>query len=113
MEIPTVSRFPRTHAKERLSMPSSPEIPKTQTPPPPVGHSFEARIRHDLMARPELEFSSLVVHRIPDGICLEGVVTTTTEGADLCQMVREVAGVNAVINHLVMCPQTALQPKKG
>jgi hypothetical protein len=94
-------------------MKSSPELPKTQSPPPPQGHSFEARIRHDLMAHPELKFSSLVVHRIPDGICLEGVVSTTTEGVDVCQMVREVAGVNEVLNHLVLRPLGSPQPQKG
>ena len=94
-------------------MKSSPELPKTQAAPLAQGHSFEARVRHDLMARPELAFSSLVVHRIPDGICVEGVVTSTTEGVDVNQMVREVAGVNSVLNHLVMCPLSALQPRKG
>lgn len=79
----------------------------------PLGHSFEARICHDLMARPELEFSSLVVHRTPDGVCLEGVVSTTAEDVDVCRMVREVAGVNAVLNHLVMRPQTGKKPQKG
>jgi hypothetical protein len=96
-------------------MKSSPDIPKTktQTNLPPAGHSFEARIRHDLMALPELEFSSLVVHRIPDGICLEGVVSTTSQDVDISQMVREVAGVNAVLNHLVMRPATEAKPAKG
>jgi len=72
---------------------------------------LEARIRHDLMARPELEFSSLVVHRIPDGVCLEGVVSTQAQDAEVRQLVREVAGVNEVLNHLVMCPSP--QPRKG
>ncbi len=94
-------------------MKSSPEKPKTQTPILPQGHSFEAQIRRDLMAVPELEFSSLVVHRTPDGICLEGVVSTSAEDLDVCQMVREVAGVNAVLNHLVMRPQPSAKPRKG
>jgi hypothetical protein len=94
-------------------MKSSPEIPKSQTNLPPSGHSFEARIRHDLMALPELQFSSLVVHRIPNGICLEGVVSTASDDVDVCQMVREVAGVNAVLNHLVMRPQPSAKPRKG
>lgn len=89
------------------------ELPQTQSNTPPEGHSFEARIRHDLMALPELEFSSLVVHRIPGGVCLEGVVSTASDDVDVCQVVREVAGVNAVLNHLVMRPQTAAKPRKG
>ena len=93
-------------------MESSPNlVAATKTTPPPQGHSLEARIRHDLMAVPELRFSSLVVHRIPDGVCLEGVVSTAAEESELCQLVRGVAGVNAVLNHLVVCPET--QPNKG
>jgi hypothetical protein len=113
LDYPAISRPPRTKAKDRSAMKRSPDIPKTEPPVPPVGHSYEARIRHDLMAVPELEFSSLVVHRIPDGICLEGVVSTTSDDVDVCQRVREVAGVNAVLNHLVMRPQTGAKPRKG
>ncbi len=120
LESPPISRFPRIKAKDRLTMKISPEFPETPvveapsaTSPAP-GHSFEARIRHDLMACPELEFSSLVVRRIPDGICLEGVVSTAADRHGVCQLVREVAGVNAVLNHLVMCPTPAKsQPPKG
>ncbi len=93
-------------------MQSSPKFLGTVTLPLSQGHDFEVRIRHDLMALPELEFASLVVRRIPDGICLEGVVTATPN-ADVCQLAREVAGVNAVLNHLVMYPQPTPQPKKG
>lgn len=94
-------------------MKSSPDLPEAQTIPLTHGHSFEARIRHDLMAHPELKFSSLVVHRIPDGVCLEGVVTSSSDAVDVCQTVRDVAGVNAVLNHLVMCPNPGKQPRKG
>ena len=85
----------------------------TATPPAnlPSIHSLEMRIRHDLMAVPQLRFSSLVVHRIPDGVCLEGVVTTTAEEATVSQLVKQVAGVDEVLNHLVICPES--QPKKG
>ncbi len=89
----------------------APPIPETCSPLP--GHSFEARIRHDLMACPELQFSSLVVRRIPDGVCLEGVVSTSEDRLGVCQLVREVAGVTAVLNHLVMCPEAKSQPPKG
>jgi osmotically-inducible protein OsmY len=112
METPALSRSSRTHAKDRSTMKSSPNLAApTKSTPPPESHSLEARIRHDLMAVPELRFSSLVVRRIPDGVCLEGVVSTSAEDSKLCQLVREVAGVNAVLNHLVVCPET--QPKKG
>ena len=116
-----VSRLSRVKAKDRSSMQSSPEFPAAAVAPPAAqtatlplpGHSFEARIRHDLMACSELQFSSLVVRRIPDGICLEGVVSTAEDRHGVCQLVRELAGVNAVLNHLVMCPKPKAQPPKG
>lgn len=92
-------------------MTSSPNLSASSVSLLTENHSLETRVRHDLMAHPELEFSSLVVHRIPDGVCLEGVVSTTADRHGVCQMVKEVAGVNAVLNHLVMRPDN--QPKKG
>ena len=92
-------------------MKSSPEFPTTTASLPTENHFLETRVRHDLMAHPEMEFSSLVVHRIPDGLCLEGVVSTTADRHGVCQMVKEVAGVNSVINHLVM--RSEIHPKKG
>lgn len=90
-------------------MKSSPKFPTTATLPT-EHHSLETRVRHELMAHPEMEFSTLVVHRIPDGLCLEGVVSTTADRDGFCQLVKEVAGVNSVINQLVMRPNT---PQKG
>lgn len=92
-------------------MKSSPKFPTNAATLPTEHHSLEKRVRHDLMAHPEMKFSSLVVHRVPDGICLEGVVSTTADHDEVCQLAKDVAGVNSIINRLVMRPDD--QPLKG
>ena len=70
------------------------------SPKPP--HQIEQSVRRQLLAHPEFRFSSLVIRRIKDGVCLEGVVETDDESADVCRLARSVAGVNSVLNHLVV-----------
>lgn len=71
-------------------------------------------VRRELLAQEGLRFSSLVVRPVPDGVCLEGtlVCDSDDESPDICDVVRRVAGVNAVLNHLVTHtpPRT---PRKG
>jgi hypothetical protein len=69
-------------------------------------HQVERDVRRELLAQPELRFSSLVVRRVGCGVfCLEGVLETTAQPPDVCSLARRVAGVNQVLNHLVVrCP---------
>lgn len=68
---------------------------------PNRAHSVERQVQRKLLAHPSLRFSSLVVRRMPDGICLEGVLTANP-GADVCSLARQVEGVNRVLNHLLV-----------
>ncbi len=68
---------------------------------PSRAHSVERQVQRKLLAHPRLRFSSLVVRRMPNGICLEGVITST-DGSDVCQLARQVEGVNQVLNHLLV-----------
>lgn len=68
---------------------------------PSGAHSVERQVQRKLLANPSLRFSSLVVRRMPDGICLEGVLTAN-EGADVCSLARQVEGVSRVLNHLLV-----------
>lgn len=65
-------------------------------------HRVEYAVQKQLLSHPELHFSSLVVRRTPNGVCLEGVVETTAEGPDVCRLARSVAGVGEVINRLMV-----------
>lgn len=69
--------------------------------PPP--HLVEREVQKALLNVPDAHFSSLQVRRLPDGICLTGVVRID-EGADpgLDELACQVAGVTRVLNHLVV-----------
>ena len=42
-----------------------------------------------------------MIRRIPNGVCLEGVLESETDH-DICNLARSVAGVDEVLNHLVV-----------
>ncbi len=65
-------------------------------------HHIEHEVQRQLLSRPELQFSSLVIRRMPNGVCLEGVLEVENEAPDICELVRRVCGVNEVLNHLVV-----------
>lgn len=68
-------------------------------------HSLERQVQRKLLAQPQLQFSSLVVRRMPDGVCLEGVLEST-DGSDLCTLARQVEGVIRVLDHVMVRPQS-------
>lgn len=77
-------------------------------------HRLEQDIRNRLMAEPSLNFTSLVVRRVRDGLCLEGVLETH-DGEDdnsVSTLVRRVCGATPVLNHLVV-HHTRELPRKG
>jgi hypothetical protein len=48
-----------------------------------------------------LQIASLVIRRIPNGVCLEGVLESDA-AQDVCTLARSIAGVDEVLNHLVI-----------
>ena len=65
-------------------------------------HRIEEDVQRELLGHPDLRFSSLVVRRIRDGVCLEGVLDVDETCPDVCDLARQVAGVREVLNHLVV-----------
>ena len=65
-------------------------------------HQIEEDVQRELLGHPNLRFSSLVVRRIPDGVCLEGVLDVDETCPDVCGLARQVVGVREVLNHLVV-----------
>ena len=65
-------------------------------------HRLEQDIRHQLMLESNLNFTSLVVRRINNGVCLEGVLETDDDSCDVENVVRRVADVQNVLNCLVV-----------
>lgn len=77
-------------------------------------HRLEQDVRNRLMAEPSLNFTSLVVRRVRDGLCLEGVLEAD-DGEDaniVSTLVRRVCGETPVLNHLVV-HRTRQLPRKG
>lgn len=70
---------------------------------PRSAHQLEADVRRALTVSEGLDIGSLVVRRLPDGICLEGVVRVSGDDFDVCRAVREIEGVGEVVNRLVIC----------
>jgi osmotically-inducible protein OsmY len=68
----------------------------------PSPHQVELDVQRELLAQPSLHFSSLVVRRINDGVCLQGVLETDAESTDVCSIAQRVSGVRQVLNHLVV-----------
>lgn len=75
-------------------------------------HQVEQEVRRALLSQPNLHFSSLVVRRIPDGVCLQGILQVDAESSDVCSIAQRVSGVNCVLNHLLVAPGRSL-PAKG
>jgi hypothetical protein len=74
-------------------------------------HQVEREVQRELMSHPGLHFSSLVVRRLDNGVCLQGVLEVEGEEPDVCSLAQRVAGVQQVLNHLVMAPRHNLPPK--
>lgn len=66
-------------------------------------HGIESGVRRELMANPGLSVSSLVVRRIPNGVCLEGVMHIHDDQTDVDSIARQVIGVQEVQNHILVC----------
>ncbi|HXY33683.1 MAG TPA: BON domain-containing protein [Planctomycetaceae bacterium] len=64
-------------------------------------HRLEEAVHRRLRSQPGLRFASLVIRRIPNGVCLEGVLESDAEH-DICRLVRSIDGVAEVLNHLVV-----------
>jgi osmotically-inducible protein OsmY len=65
-------------------------------------HGVERCIQRALSNHPRLCVSNLVVRRVGEGVCLTGVVESIDDETDVCRLVREVAGVDEVLNRLIV-----------
>jgi osmotically-inducible protein OsmY len=74
------------------------EVPgEFQTP-----HQVELEVQRELLSQPSLHFASLVVRRINNGVCLQGVLEADADSPDVCRIAQRVSGVRQVLNHLVI-----------
>lgn len=75
-------------------------------------HGLERDVQRELLASDAHQFDSLVVRRISHNtVCLEGVVHVDDEEGEAIESVaKHVAGVKAVLNHLLVQPGTTARP---
>lgn len=66
-------------------------------------HPVEYEVLRKLRSEPRLKISSLVIRRIPAGVCLQGVIESDPDQVDLQQLLQQVDGVDQVVNQLVPC----------
>lgn len=60
-------------------------------------------VRRALLSEDGLQIASLVVRRIPNGVCLEGIVRVSGDDVDVCKSVRKLSGIGEILNHLTVC----------
>jgi len=77
-----------------------------------AAHQLETDVRRALLSEEGLDIASLVVRRLNNGVCLEGVIRVNGDDVDVCKAVRRLKGVGEVVNHLLVCwncPEPATQ----
>jgi osmotically-inducible protein OsmY len=65
-------------------------------------HQVEHEVRRHLLSHPQFHFDSLVVRRMANGVCLQGVLEAGTNSPDVCSIVRSIDGVHRVVNQLLV-----------
>lgn len=75
-------------------------------------HRLEQEVQRELLAEPHFRFASLVVRRISDGVCLQGVLEANDEAPDVCSVAQRVSGVQQVLNRLLITRRRDV-PRKG
>jgi hypothetical protein len=74
----------------------------TLAPAPAVSHEIECEVQRRLLDEPGFRFSSLVIRRVNDGVCIQGVLETERDAPDLTRLARQVNGVKRVIDQVVV-----------
>jgi osmotically-inducible protein OsmY len=65
-------------------------------------HQVEHDVRRHLLSHPDFRFASLVVRRVENGVCLQGVLEAGIDSPDVCTVVQAIDGVRQVLNHLLV-----------
>ena len=78
--------------------------PSVQDSPPQLNcHNIESEVRRELLSTSGMQITSLVVRRLPNGVCLQGVVRFDEKEFDFCDHLRRVPGVTRILNRMVVC----------
>lgn len=63
-------------------------------------YTIEKKVQRTLAAQPGMQILTLTVHRMKDGVCLEGTLETDRPCPDLADLLQQIVGVERVVNRL-------------
>ncbi len=74
-------------------------------------HDYEREIQRRLLEMPGLHFTSLVVRRLENGICVQGVLETSGPHLDIGKIIRDLSGAENVVNQVLIreCPGVVIE----
>ncbi len=74
-------------------------------------HEYERDIQRRLLETPGLRFSSLIVRRLDNGICVQGVLEMSGPHLDIGKIVRDISGAENVVNQVLVreCPDAVVE----
>lgn len=67
---------------------------------PTSPHRIECEVQHRLASLPGIQILALTVHRMEDGVCLEGTLETDRPCPNLQEVLQEINGIEQVVNRL-------------
>lgn len=89
--------------------------PKTDDCESPVApepdRQLERTLQRVLQDLPGVTFDSLVIRRVPSGVCLQGYATIDADDLDLGVIARGIAGVGDVLDRIVAIRRPPLPPR--
>lgn len=65
-------------------------------------HEVEFEVHRRLQQHPHITVHSLVVRRLPAGVCLEGRIEVGQAGLNLRELLRDIPGLVECVDHLVV-----------
>jgi hypothetical protein len=74
-------------------------------------HELERKIQRVLQDLPGVKFDSLVIRRLPSGVCLQGYATVEAGEFDLSLIARGIEGVGDVLDRVVSIRRNSLPPR--
>jgi hypothetical protein len=83
---------------------------ESQVAPDP-DHQLERKIQRVLHDLPGVTFDSLVIRRLPSGVCLQGYATIEDLDLDLGLIARGIDGVGEVLDRIVAIRRNSLPPR--
>lgn len=87
-----------------------PGPPNTSAVPHADDRQLERSVIDKFQSHPGLTVCSLVVHRCPDGLCVEGRVVVTDPDVNLAELLAEIETSTPILNRVMVSTATIDAP---